>query len=173
MRSSTIWPQMCMMKAATSHHHLAFLWHFKSDFVQLIIWYLSTRQTASHYELQIMVSKYCLPLSNSIYKRRPQKNYIQPPSFNFQQFRPYFNLSVCPIKTTKLDQLLVHSNKFSGIKKRWHQLYSLFTSRIGTNCTISRVATRPVELCNRSPLSASRICKGTRFRAFSFRCWDF
>ena len=36
---------------------------------------------------------------------------------------------------------------------------SLCTSRMGTNCTMSRVATRPALLSNRFPLSASRICQ--------------
>ena len=51
-------------------------------------------------------------------------------------------------------------NMISVVERNNRDVWDLLcTSLIGTNCTMSLVATRPVELDNRCPLSASRICQ--------------
>lgn len=64
----------------------------------------------------------------------------------------------------RIEEKASHHNRciifWKLLKNAWNLSYDLLcTSRRGTNCTISRTATRPVVDSSLSPLSASSICE--------------
>lgn len=94
---------------------------------------------------------------------RSKTDQAAPPKVLVQQkFAHLFRKQCVRLLTHEKIQKLLWINSqiqyFELILSKNH-MHSLWTSRIGTNCTISLVATRSVELSNLRPLSASRICQ--------------